>query len=105
VESYPDQLNLAFNHYEGEKFFLAEADLTLLAGWLRGEVPPEASALADRLEDGFDMRTPVTLDTDDRQLLLDVLERRLPTTLDDLRGRLRNFKLAEAGAVDPQDDR
>jgi hypothetical protein len=32
------------------------------------------------------------------------LERRLPTTLDDLLGRLRNFKLAEEGAADPQDD-
>jgi hypothetical protein len=104
VESYPDQVNLAFDHYEGEEFFLAEADLTLLADWLRDEVLPGASALADRLEDGFDKRTPVTLDTDDRQLLLNVLERRLPTTLDDLLGRLRNFKLAEEGAADPQDD-
>jgi hypothetical protein len=104
VESYPDHVRLAFDHYEGEGFFLAVADLTLLAGWLRGEVLPGGSALADRIEDGFDKGTPVALDTDDRQLLLDVLERRLPTTLDDLLGRLRNFKLAEEGAADPQDD-
>jgi hypothetical protein len=104
VESYPDYVNLAFDHYEGEEFFLAEPDLTLLADWLRGDVRPGSSALADRLEDGFDKRTPVTLDPGDRQLLLDVLERRLPTTLDDLLGRLRNFKLAEEGAADPQDN-
>jgi hypothetical protein len=104
VESFPDYAKLAFDHYEGDEFLLAAADLTMLAGWLRGDVHPGADALADRIEDGFDRRTTVTLNGDDRRILLDVLERRFPTTLDDLLGRLRNFKLAEEGAADPQDD-
>jgi hypothetical protein len=46
VESFPDHVKLAFDHYEGEGFFLAAADLTLLAGWLRGDVLPASQLQA-----------------------------------------------------------